>query len=117
MIGYADITGKVKAWTGAFLSVVAVGVVLWNWGGLLHTDAEAQVHVDDFVDYQTRQLAADERSYKSDIRDRADRVQREIDRLDYQLLDENLARNKRTYLTNKRTDMVNNIACIRDETC
>ena len=110
MVKYTDIPNKVKAWTGAFLSVVAVVSVVLVWTSYLHTDAEAAEHVEDFVDYQAQQL-------KADKYDRIDRVQREIDRYDYQLLEVELPQHKREYLTHKRNDLVDKISCIREDTC
>jgi hypothetical protein len=109
-VKYADIPNKVKAWGAAFLTAVAVGTTVFVWVSYLHTDAEAAVHVADFQDYQAQQL-------KSDKYDRVDRIQREIDRIDYQLLDVDLPQHKREYLTHKRTDLVEKIACIREDNC
>jgi hypothetical protein len=107
---FTDIPNKVKAWCGAFIAVVAVAGTIFVWIGYLHTDAEAMVHVEDFENYQEQQL-------KSDKFDRIDRIQREIDRIDYQLLEVELPQHKRDYLTHKREDLVEKTKCIRADTC
>ena len=106
----SNIPNAVKTWGSAFLVLVAVVTTLLVWASYLHTDAEAFVHIQDFESYQEQQL-------KSDKFDRVDRVEREIVRLDYQLLDTELAKEKRDYLTRTRADLVEKIKCIRDGTC
>ena len=105
----SDIPNQAKAWIGAFVALVAVAGMLWSWMGL-HTDAEAARHVDDFVDYKSLQ-------YKADKFDRVDRVQREIDRIDYELLTTELSQKQKDYLKTKRGDLVKKIECIQKDEC
>lgn len=105
-----DMPNTVKTWGSAFLVLVAVVTTLLVWASYLHTDAEAFVHIQDFESYQEQQ-------FKADKFDRVDRVQREIDRIDFQLLEETLSETKRDYLKNKRNDLVNKITCIQNDSC
>ena len=107
---FSDIPTRIKLWGTAFLTTVAIVTTVIIWVSYLQTDAEAAVHVRAFVDYQEQQ-------YKSDKYDRVDRIVREIDRIDYQLLDEELSDVKRRYLENKRDDLEAKIECIRADTC
>jgi hypothetical protein len=107
---WSDISTLVKAITTTFVAVVAALAILWGWGGMLQTDAEAQEHVDDFVDYQKQQ-------FKASKYDRVDRVQREIDRIDFQLLTDDLPAKKIKYLDKKRADSEKKIICIQRDEC
>ena len=78
--------------------------------GHFHTDAEAAVHVLAFEDYQKAQ-------YQADKFDRLDRVQREIDRIDFQLISEDLTSRQREYLESKRRDLEKKMECIRRDEC
>ena len=110
MIKWTDIPDRVKNWGGAFLTLVAVSGVLFAWGSLLQTDAEAQEHVNDFHSYQQQQLT-------SDKNDRVDRVQEQIRRIDFQLLSNELTDVEREYLKNQRQDLKDKEKCIQDNTC
>ncbi len=107
---FSDIPGTIKVWTGAFLSLVAAVAIVYGWTSMLHTDAEAQVHKDEFLNYQKQQ-------YRADKADRVDRVQREIDRIDFQLLTDDLPLKKAEYLKNKRADLKAKIECIQKDEC
>jgi hypothetical protein len=109
-VKFSNIPNSIKAWATAFVALAAVFALAWGWIGYLHTDAEAQEHVEDFQDYQMQQ-------FKSDKYDRADRIQREIDRIDFQLLSDDLLPRERNYLENKRADLVNKIVCIQRDEC
>ena len=110
MIKWTDIPDRVKNWGGAFLTLVAVSGVLFAWGSLLQTDAEAQEHVNDFHSYQQQQI-------NSDKNDRVDRVQEQIRRIDFQLLSKELTDVEREYLKNQRQDLKDKEKCIQDNTC
>ena len=110
MIKWTDIPDRVKNWGGAFLTLVAVSGVLFAWGSLLQTDAEAQEHVNDFYSYQQQQI-------NSDKNDRVDRVQEQIRRIDFQLLSKGLTDVEREYLKNQRQDLKDKEKCIQDNTC
>ena len=107
---FSDVPGTLTTWISTFLTVVAGAGVIWAWTSLLHTDAEAAIHVAVFESSQEAQ-------YDSRKNDRIDRQQREIDRIDYQLLDTELISTKREYLRRKRAELVAKIACIRADTC
>jgi hypothetical protein len=109
-VKFSELSTLVKTIAGTFITVVAALAIVWGWGGLLQTDAEAQEHKDDFNSYQMQQ-------FKSDKYDRADRIQREIDRIDYQLLSADLSSEQRQYLNNKRADLVDKIKCIQRDEC
>ena len=109
-MNFSDVPGSLRVWVTTFITVVAGFTIVYNWVGLLHTDVEAAVHVDDFVGYQEQQL-------QSDKQDRVDRVKREIDRIDYDLLSEDLSARQREYLENKRRDLAKQIECIRRDEC
>ena len=96
--------------TGTIIGIGAASVMLYGVYGHFHTDAEAAQHNEKFESYQEQQL-------KSDKHDRVDRVQREIDRIDFQLLEVNLPQHKRDYLTHKRKDLTDKIACIQEDNC
>ena len=84
------------------------------WDGWTVTEAEAgQAHQQiqqKFESYQKQQ-------YRADKADRLDRFQREMDRIDYQLISEDLTPHQREYLTNKRRDIEHKIQCVENDTC
>jgi hypothetical protein len=107
---FSELSTLVKAVATTFIALVAALAIIWGWGGLLQTDAEAQEHKDDFVDYQQQQ-------FKASKYDRVDRVQREMDRIDFQLLTDDLPQKKVKYLEKKRADSVDKIKCIQRDEC
>jgi hypothetical protein len=107
---FSALSTTVKAITTTFVAVVAALAIVWGWGSLLHTDAEAQEHVDDFNDYQVQQ-------YRSDKFERIDRVEAKIAEIDFQLLTDNLPEKKVDYLEKKRTDLKDKKDCIQKDEC
>jgi len=107
---WANIPDRVKNWGGAFLTLVAVSGVLFAWGSLLQTDAEAQEHINDFHSYQQQQL-------KSDKNERVDRIELQTNDIDFRLLSDNLSEKEREYLKNQRQDLKDKQKCIQDDTC
>ena len=107
---FKDFLTDIKAVTSTVAGLAVVVGILWAMYSHFYTDAEAAEHIKEFEGYQQQQYAADKF-------DRVDRVQREIDRIDYQLLDIDLPQHKREYLMNKRADLVKKIECIRRDEC
>ena len=107
---WADIPDKVKNWSGAFLAVVAVASMLFAWGSLLQTDAEASEHVAEFHSYQEQQL-------QSNKNERVDRVESQINDIDFRLLSRDLSDKEVEYLKNQRQDLKDKQKCVQDDTC
>ena len=107
---FSDIPGSLTLWGTSFMTTIAVVSAVWVWVSYLHTDAEAQVHIQEYEGYKVQQYAADKF-------DRIDRVEREIARIDFQLLSEDLSPKEREFLKNKRLDLMAKIQCIREDKC
>jgi hypothetical protein len=100
----------IRSVTGTIVGIAAALAILYGVYGHFHTDAEAAEHVEKFESYQVQQL-------QSDKLKRVDEVQRQIDRYDYQLLEVDLPQHKREYLSHKRNDLTDKIACIQEDNC
>lgn len=98
----------VKAVLGMIAAVGTAGAVLIAVYSHFHTDAEAAQHVKDFENYQKQQ-------YLADKQDRIDRHKREVNRIEYQLLSEDLSPKQIEYLNSKKTEMRDLIKCIRED--
>lgn len=99
-----------KTWPGIITGVAGALVVLYGGYSHFHTDAEASQHIKEFRDYQELQ-------YQADKNDRVDRHQREINRIEYQLLSDDLSAKEREYLASKKEELRDLIKCIREDTC
>ena len=87
---------------GWLIGLAAIPLIWW-----LHRlgDAEAATPVSAaFLFYGTEQ-------------DRIDRHQREIDRIEYQLISEELTDKQRDYLLSKKQELRDLIKCIREDKC
>jgi hypothetical protein len=99
-----------KTIAGTIVGLAAAVAVLFAVYSHFHTDAEAAEHVEKFESYQAQQYAADKF-------DRVDRVEREIDRIDYDLLSDELTLKQIDYLKFKREDLKDKIKCIQEDNC
>jgi hypothetical protein len=99
-----------KMLAGTIVGIGMACVMLYAVYGHFHTDAEAAQHNEKFESYQEQQYAADKF-------DRVDRVEREIDRIDYDLLSDELTLKQIDYLKFKREDLKDKIKCIQEENC
>jgi len=114
MIQLADIPTKAKAWAGVVTSVAAVVAICVASYGHFMTDAEAADQHQQIVQEQESYRA---QQYRADKADRLDRFQREIDRIDFQLISDDLPDRQREYLTNKRHDIERKMACVEKDDC
>jgi hypothetical protein len=99
-----------KRITAAVTGTVAVIVILFGIYSHFHTDLEAAEHVAEFTDYKVKQFEA----FKLD---RIDRHQREVDRIEFRLLSDELSEKERAYLVRKIQQLQDQIKCIREEKC
>jgi hypothetical protein len=100
----------ITGWTSMITGIAAVLVILFAAYSHFQTDAEAAQHNDKFESYQEQQFV-------SDKFDRVDRVEREIARIDYQLISDDLTLKQIDYLKFKRADLKDKIKCIQEENC
>ena len=114
MIQLADIPTKSKAWAGVVTSLAAVVAICVASYGHFMTDAEAADQHQQIVQEQESYRA---QIYRADKQDRIDRHTREINRIEYQLISEDLTERQRDYLIGKRTELYSLIDCIRKDLC
>jgi hypothetical protein len=117
MIKWQALSRAQKVLTGIAASLAAVvaiaGFVAAGYSHFM-TDVEAQEQhqeiTDDFQDYQKQQYVADKQ-------DRLDRVQREVDRLEYDLLDAELTVEQREYKKRLINRQEAKTVCIQEDKC
>ena len=114
MIQLADIPTKAKAWAGVVTSLAAVVAICVASYGHFMTDAEAADQHQQIVQKQESYQA---QQYRADKADRLDRFQREMDRIDFNLISDELTERQREYLTNKRRDIERKMSCVEKDDC
>lgn len=92
--------------TGFTVLVAAINIVV-GWASEIQYDKEAQIWRSDHVLTEAQKFKAD----------RIDRVQRENDRLEYDLLDNTLSVEQRQFKTRQIEKNDKKIECIREGTC
>ena len=106
---------KVAQWIVVVIgAVVALSTTCWAAYSHFQTDIEANAsHA------AIRSVVAQNQQHQLDVfkQDRVDRHQREIDRIEYQLISEDLTPEQREYLTSKREELRELIKCIRLDNC
>lgn len=117
---------KWAAWLAGLLgSFSVIGGTAWAAYSHFHTDAEAAAGYNKIKqEYSTMvaEVAGDlaqyqEKTYTQFKNDRIDRHQREINRIEYQLLDPGLTPQQREYLLRRIQELRETIACIRRGEC
>lgn len=106
-------TWKVRlgALSGVLTALVAIGGLVWTGTSVLATDKEvaaAVAEVDEKLDSHIQQ------QIESDSRAAIQRANAEIRQIDFQLLDENLPFDKRTFLEQSKQELKDLIICIQD---
>ena len=103
--------GRLGALSGVLTALVAIGGLAWSGATLLATDKEVAVavaQVDQKLDsHIQRQIEADNRTT-------IQRAKAEIRQIDFQLLDESLPFNKRTFLEQSKEELKELIACVQE---
>ena len=107
---FKEFVTDINKMTGTVVGLAAMVGVMWAMYSHFYTDLEAAEHIEEFRDYQQQQ-------YMADKFEREDRVQEQIDEIDFTLLEEDLPERKREYLKHKREELVDKMKCIREETC
>ena len=114
MIKISELSTTVKTIAGGVTGAVAILGVVYTGYAHFTTDAEAsEAHgqiTEELHDYQEQQ-------FKADKADRLDRFQREIDRIDYELISESLTAQQREYLKRKRHDIERKMECVEGGKC
>jgi hypothetical protein len=100
--------------TAVVAIIAALAALAVYWDGWTVSEVEAaQEHekiTQRFESYQAQQ-------YRADKADRIDRFQREIDRIDFQQISDELTERQREYLTNKRRDIERKMTCVEKDDC
>ena len=115
MKAWLDKLNQVKGALTAVVAIIAATIALWAyWDRWFVSEAEAgEEHAkiqNQFESYQQQQY----RAHKSD---RLDRFKREINRIDYQLLSQQISAQQREYLQNQRKDVMRKIDCVEKDEC
>ena len=114
MIKISELSNPVKALAAPAVAFVTIGGFVAAAYGHFQTDAEALFTHDairlDVAQKEQNQLDV----YKQS---RIDRHQREIDRIEFQLLSDDLTGKQVAYLNRKVSELVQLIACIRRNEC
>lgn len=106
-------TWKVRlgALSGVLTALVAIGGLIWTGTSVLATDKEVEeivAKVEEKLDSHIQQ------QIEADNRAAIQRAYAEIRQIDFQLLDENLPFDKRTFLEYSKQELKDLIACIQD---
>ena len=97
--------------SGLLASIVAIGGIIWSGATVIATDKEVESKVatvkQELYEHINKQVESERRA-------QIQRAKAEIRQIDFQLLDENLPFDKRTFLTQSKQELKDLIICVQN---